>query len=93
MNTPIYIPMSVAADNVALPMSVAVNTASFKLSAAVAVVSSVYPEYHGATEVTPNNETQTLLTADEIVHSNIIINPIPSNYGLIGWDGSALTVS
>ena len=24
---------------------------------------------------------------------NIRINPIPSNYGLITWDGSVLTVS
>ena len=51
------------------------------------------PYYTGATEVTPSQETQTLLTAETIVLENIVINPIPSNYGLITWNGSTLTVS
>lgn len=52
-----------------------------------------YPFYAGATEVTPSTETQRLETAETIVLSNIVINPIPSNYGLITWNGSVLTVS
>lgn len=44
--------------------------------------------------VTPSEETQT-------VHAdfgydglrNVTVNPIPSNYGLITWDGNTLTVS
>lgn len=54
---------------------------------------SDYDTYAGATEVTPSAETQTLYTANTVVTSNIIINPIPSNYGLITWDGTTLTVS
>ena len=50
-------------------------------------------EYHGATEVTPTQETQTLYTANLLVPVDIIINPIPQNYGLVTWDGSILTVS
>ena len=38
-------------------------------------------------------ETQTLATAEKTVLENIVINPIPSNYGLITWNGSVLTVS
>ena len=49
--------------------------------------------YTGQTEVTPSEETQTLQTANRTVLQNIIINPIPSNYGLITWNGSTLTVS
>lgn len=49
--------------------------------------------YDGTYSVTPNNETQTLSTADKILLSNITVNPIPSNYGLITWNGSFLTVS
>lgn len=51
------------------------------------------PVYSGATEITPSEETQTLQTANKTVLQNIIINPIPSNYGRITWNGSTLTVS
>ena len=51
------------------------------------------PVYSGQTEVTPSEETQTLQTANRTVLQNIVINPIPSNYGLITWNGSTLTVS
>lgn len=52
-----------------------------------------YPEYTGETVITPNLETQVLRTAQKSVLSNIVINPIPNNYGLITWNGSELTVS
>ena len=49
--------------------------------------------YAGDYEVTPSDETQVLRTANMITLEDIIINAIPSNYGLIAWNGSALTVS
>lgn len=49
--------------------------------------------YGGKTTVTPSMETQTLETAGLVLDTNVIVNPIPSNYGLISWDGSVLTVS
>ena len=51
------------------------------------------PVYTGQTEITPSEDTQVLQTANRTVVSNIIINPIPSNYGKITWNGSTLTVS
>ena len=51
------------------------------------------PTYTGATTVTPTTETQTLQTANKSVLSDITINPIPSNYGLITWNGSNLMIS
>lgn len=51
------------------------------------------PVYTGETTVTPTQQTQILETAEHSVLENITINPIPHNYGLITWDGSALTVS
>ena len=51
------------------------------------------PVYSGQTEITPSEEIQTLQTANKTVLQNIIINPIPSNYGKITWNGSTLTVS
>ncbi len=52
-----------------------------------------YPVYDGPMEVTPTQETQTLDTEMKSVLGDIVVNPIPSNYGLITWNGSTLTVS
>ena len=49
--------------------------------------------YTGDTDVTPGPETQVLLTEGKIVPANITINPIPSNYGLITWNGLGIRVS
>ena len=51
------------------------------------------PAYEGAYEFTPTASTQVIEIAHKSAASNIIINPIPSNYGLITWDGAILTVS
>ena len=51
------------------------------------------PAYSGPTEVTPSSEAQVLSTDTYYMTSNITINPIPSNYGLINWNGSIITVS
>ena len=50
-------------------------------------------EYHGAYEVAPSAETQTLHTTNRVLTHEIVIDPIPSNYGLITWNGLVLTVS
>ena len=44
-------------------------------------------------EVTPTEEEQVVLPDDGYLLSRVTVNPIPSNYGLITWDGSVLTVS
>lgn len=49
--------------------------------------------YTGDYEVTPSTETQTLITNTKYMTDNVVINPIPSNYGLITWDGVTLMVS
>lgn len=51
------------------------------------------PSYPGPHEVTPSATEQVLETDAFYMNGNITINPIPSNYGLITWDGSTLTVS
>lgn len=49
--------------------------------------------YDGEYEATPSENEQTLLTAGKVLAQDIVIQPIPSNYGLITWNGSTLTVS
>lgn len=50
-------------------------------------------EFPGPYEVTPTNVAQTLATRGLLSTADIVINPIPSNYGLIQWNGAVLTVS
>lgn len=50
-------------------------------------------EYAGPYEFTPTQEEQTVEIAHLQATQNITVNPIPSNYGLITWNGSTLTVS
>ena len=47
----------------------------------------------GITEITPSQDTQILQTSNKALTRNIVVNPIPSNYGLVTWNGSVLTVS
>lgn len=51
------------------------------------------PHYTGETEFVPTDSYQTAPTAGLLVDADIVIDPIPSNYGLITWNGIALTVS
>ena len=51
------------------------------------------PEYDGSYQVEPSS-TETVLACEGLkMVRNVVISPIPSNYGLVTWDGSTLTVS
>lgn len=49
--------------------------------------------YDGPYEWTPSAETQTIPIKDKQATADIVVKPIPSNYGLITWSGTTLTVS
>lgn len=49
--------------------------------------------YTGEYEFTPSQDAQTIPIEGLRATQNIIINPIPDNYGLITWNGSTITVS
>lgn len=49
--------------------------------------------YEGEYFVTPSEVEQTLETATYLMERNVVVAPIPSNYGLITWNGTTLTVS
>ena len=56
-------------------------------------VISIGRQYKGPYRVTPTEHAQTLPTMGLDMTQNIVVAPIPNNYGLISWDGSAITVS
>ena len=49
--------------------------------------------YDGSYVVTPGQGVQILNTKNLVCNDNITIEAIPSNYGLVTWNGSILTVS
>ena len=49
--------------------------------------------YTGSYEVTPSDETQTLNVEGKRMAHPLTVDPIPSNYGRIDWNGVILTVS
>lgn len=64
------------------------------LSGTVSAAQGVrYPTYDGPTEFTPTRAAQVARTSGRVVASDITVNPIPSNYGLVEWTGAVLRVS
>lgn len=76
-------------------LNVSFNPAQANISTSSQITRSFVDRdpYTGAYEVTPSQETQTLETENKRMTGNVTINPIPSNYGLITWNGAFITVS
>lgn len=51
------------------------------------------PVYDGTYHVTPSSEQVVLPTSMRMLAKDIVVDPIPSNYGLISWDGARLMIS
>ena len=64
------------------------------LSGGLTIPDEIRPEaYQGSYTVTPTEETIVLETKDKETTANITINPIPTNYGKLTWNGTTLIVS
>ena len=59
----------------------------------VRVVNADAEEYDGPYDATPSSAAQTFATTGKLMTADFTVNPIPSNWGLITWNGSTLTVS
>lgn len=89
----IAIPMQVSVSQVNLPVSVAASQVEIGVGVAASYQMIEGETYEGSYEFTPTQETQTVPTADKVLLDDIIIHPIPQNYGLITWNGAVITVS
>lgn len=49
--------------------------------------------YGGEYTVTPGEERQILPTGSKLMGQDMVIEPIPSNYGRITYNGTSITVS
>ena len=77
----------------AVEMGVTTDALSFGVESPIVVQAVTIPVYEGAYELTPTAEAQTIPVHGFRFEEDLIIDPIPSNYGLITWDGVTLTVS
>lgn len=92
MSNPAVFPVTVSANELAYNMVVdAPSPYAMSVDTAITLVEG--DPYDGDYEFTPSAETQVIYTKDKTPTDNIIINPIPNNYGLITWNGVTLTVS
>lgn len=71
-------------------MSGAITSAA--LSGQLAIQSGT-STFAGEYTSTPTTSAQTFATAGKRMASDFVVEAIPSNYGLITWDGSKLTVT
>lgn len=51
------------------------------------------PAYTGDYTVTPSTERQILQTNGKRMTDDLVIEPIPNNYGLVTWDGVRITIT
>lgn len=56
------------------------------------IPATVARKYTGDYSVIPNDNQQVLETEGLMLTENIVIEPVPSYYGRILWDGSVITV-
>ena len=67
-------------------------TPSSGISGTLSIRGSHSAPYQGEYVITPSEGEQVLDTSSRLMLDDLVIEPIPSNYGRILWDGSKLTV-
>lgn len=86
----ITIPMTVSTGSV--PIEMDVSSGSIGIDAELSTEYHVYQNYRGRATVTPTNNYQVLYTKNRLMNQNIVVEPIPSNYGRIIWSGGYLQI-
>lgn len=89
---PIEVPMTVAVDRVLIPMGVETQH-EIAMTIGATYAMSTADDYEGTYEFTPTESTQTVQIEGKKATQDIVINPIPTNYGRITWNGSFIKVS
>lgn len=85
------VPMKVSTSRQGLGMKVSGNSAPIKPGTGAAYVKPA-ATYTGPYEVTPSEEAQVLPTDAAVLDGNVVVQPIPSNYGRIAREGNILLV-
>lgn len=92
MSFPIPVRLTVDTD-LAIPLVVSNSNVTVSVGLATPIMTSTVPDYDGDYDITPTSTAQVFQTNGKKITHDFIVEPIPSNYGLITWDGSTITVS
>ena len=93
MTLPIRIEITVAESEQQFGLTVVEANIPIQIGVETPIVASIVPEYDGDYDITPTSTAQVFQTNGKKITHDFIVEPIPSNYGLITWDGSTITVS
>ena len=84
--------LSIDTSTVTLPLSLGVSNTSVTMEVSPPFM-PVYPTpYEGEYTVVPGEDAQALPTAGKSLAQDVTVEPIPSNYGRIAWNGAAIMV-
>lgn len=91
--TTIIVPVTLSESRTIVPVQLGSNDELIPMSytAPIQLIQGVF-WYDGAYDFTPSEQAQTIQISDKTARANIIIEPIPSNYGRITYNGAYLTV-
>lgn len=89
----ITIPMKVQTSTTCIPVTVSADKVELKTSLNVGYHLVESQKYKGGYRFIPSENEQVVQTANRVLLDNIVIAPIPSNWGRISYNGSYLTVS
>ena len=89
----IAVPMTVSASGQTIPVSVSCGDKTVQAAIGASYHMGKDAPYTGPYQFTPSAQQQVIPTAKTAVDQDIIIDPIPSNYGLITYNGAFITVS
>ena len=85
--------MNAAPASASAPVAVGGTLAAIQAGIGAAYYSIEGEIYDGPYSVTPSDSEQVLHTANKAMQRDVVIAPIPSNYGKITYNGSTITVS
>ena len=85
------IPLKVDTTDKAIGLTVTTG-GNISVTPATTVTAAIGEHYTGETTVTPGDAPTTLATAGMIMDADVVIRPVPSNYGRLIWDNGILTV-
>lgn len=89
---PVVVHMTVG-ESPPIKLSVAESSLNVGLGLAAPIEMIRADYYEGSYDVTPTSQRQVIPVQYKTMAEDFIVEPIPSNYGLITWNGSVLTVS
>lgn len=89
---PVVVPVRISGQDVNIQLKVGQHE-DIAVGVETSVTASIVPKYDGPYSITPSGNAQTLQTAGKLMTEDIKVGKIPSNYGLITWNGGVLTVS